>query len=303
MQDKAEINVRVSVITPAAKSWLRSSTKCRVLHVFPAACNLVNSQNSVLSLVKDQDSLSPFSALISNPVGSAPTEIRFVDWIDIDTPVSLSSTFLSIGEITLSVDHARLWNPQFTWTDFAPDTLGAAIPVIEESLSTVAPSGSLFDILHGGSFSGLLGIALSAWQELQSGLLSEDPMLIASGTRKLAGLGEGLTPAGDDFLLGIIYALRIIGQKNAEKTIQVIVQESTPRTTSLSAAWIYAAGLAEAGIIWHWFLRSIQSENADEIAAITRRIGTVGHTSGSDALAGFLAVSKLLNQRIIAEVR
>jgi hypothetical protein len=201
----------------------------------------------------------------------------------------------------LSADHARLWNPKFTWTDFALDSLGAAIPVIEESLSTIAPPGSLFDILDGGSYSGVLEIALSAWQEMKSGLLSSDPKLITNGTRKLAGLGEGLTPAGDDFILGILYALWIIGQKNADKSVQVIVQEATPRTTSLSAAWIEAAGSAEAGIIWHWFMRSIQSENAEEIAALTRRMGKVGHTSGSDALAGFLATAKLLIRCNIAD--
>lgn len=301
MQDRSTIDLHVLVITPAARSWLQSSHTCRVLHVFPAACNLVDADNSVLSLVKDQEALNPFSVLVSSSDGHNQDGIRFDKWLDIDSPTTITPGGMRIGDVNLSADHARLWNPQFTWEDIDPDKLGLSVPVIEENLSTVAPQGSLFDILRGGQFSGVRGIAQAAWREMKAGLLDGDSAVIASGARKLAGLGEGLTPAGDDFLLGLIYALWIMGNENTRQTVQDIVREATPRTTSLSATWLDAAGSGEAGIMWHWLMKAIQSASEAEVASLTLSMGQVGHTSGSDALAGFLAASMLLPDREIAK--
>jgi len=125
------------------------------------------------------------------------------------------------------------------------------------------------------------------------------PSLVAA--KKLAGLGQGLTPAGDDFILGAVLAAWII---HPPEVASVIAEEITnvvaPLTTSLSAAWLRSAGRGEAGILWHNFFDALLDPISD-LQAPTDKILSVGETSGADALAGFFGVMSAFKERIIDE--
>ncbi|NJN55086.1 MAG: DUF2877 domain-containing protein [Anaerolineae bacterium] len=65
-----------------------------------------------------------------------------------------------------------------------------------------------------------------------------------------------------------------------------------PCTTTLSAAWLKAAGRGEAGIAWHELGERL-SVNGDRWQATVTRILATGHSSGADALGGFTAVMSI----------
>jgi hypothetical protein len=103
-------------------------------------------------------------------------------------------------------------------------------------------------------------------------------------------LGVGLTPAGDDFLLGIIYGLWADGGREPARTRQIaacIAAAAAARTTTLSAAWLTAAARGEAGRPWHNLITALR-DNKNVPQTIDHILAT-GHTSGADALAGFIA--------------
>lgn len=291
------MEMQIKVATPAAQSWLKSSRNGGVLHVFPAACNFVDSGGTVLSLVKREEAINPFSMLVSNADGIYRNEFLFDMWLDIDSTVDISSTEFSVGEIKFTCQRARIWNPVVVWDDIHPERVMSSLPLIEDSLRSVAPRGSLFEMLDGGYVSEMHSGVKSAWHDLKSGLIGNDMSVVVSSVHSLAGLGEGLTPAGDDFLLGVIYSMWIMGEARDLSTISLIVSEAKPLTTKLSAAWLSAAGSGEAGIMWHWLMKAIQTGNEKEVTSIASRIGRVGHTSGADALSGFIASAKLLSDR------
>ena len=107
------------------------------------------------------------------------------------------------------------------------------------------------------------------------------------------GLGMGLTPAGDDFLMGALYAAWIIHPSAlASRLAQEIANVAAPLTTSLSAAWLRSAGRGEAGILWHEFFDALLVARTGSPACLQKameNICAVGETSGADALAGFLS--------------
>jgi len=110
-------------------------------------------------------------------------------------------------------------------------------------------------------------------------------------TSELAGLGIGLTPAGDDLIMGAIYAVWIIHPlKIASILAQEVADTAAPLTTSLSAAWLRSAGRGEAGILWHEFFDALVSGDASRIQETMKNILAVGETSGADALVGFISV-------------
>jgi hypothetical protein len=108
-------------------------------------------------------------------------------------------------------------------------------------------------------------------------------------TSQLAGLGNGLTPAGDDFILGTMLATWIIHPHEiAIKIAKEITETAAPLTTSLSAAWLRSAGRGEAGILWHELFDAMIIADAAQIQEAMEKILGVGETSGADALSGFI---------------
>jgi hypothetical protein len=107
--------------------------------------------------------------------------------------------------------------------------------------------------------------------------------------KQLAGLGVGLTPAGDDFIMGAMYATWIIHPLNVASVIaEEITKTAAALTTSLSAAWLRSAGRGEAGILWHQFFDALIAFEPSQIQAVIDKILAVGETSGADALMGFM---------------
>jgi hypothetical protein len=74
-----------------------------------------------------------------------------------------------------------------------------------------------------------------------------------------------------------------------------MVATAVPRTTTLSAAWLKAAGRGEANELWHTFTAQL-SANSDHWQQAYLAILETGHSSGADALWGFTAVANLIRQ-------
>jgi len=103
----------------------------------------------------------------------------------------------------------------------------------------------------------------------------------------LIGLGPGLTPSGDDYLGGMLVALRLSGRgAQADALWRWLEPRLAARTSAISAAHLAAAAAGEAHEALHVALTG--KWNLDALAA-------VGHCSGWDALAG--AVAALRNER------
>jgi hypothetical protein len=115
--------------------------------------------------------------------------------------------------------------------------------------------------------------------------------IFQKGVAKLAGLGIGATPAGDDWLVGGTLAFwSMLPDTKAESIGALIARIAAPRTTPLSAAWLRAAARGECHEHWHALLGSIQADDEGAAWAAATALIQHGHTSGADALTGFVMV-------------
>jgi len=131
---------------------------------------------------------------------------------------------------------------------------------------------------------------LQLFNSLASALVNADLPTSINATQKLAGLGIGLTPSGDDFIMGASLAAWIIHPADVAEVLAVEVTEvAAPLTTSLSGAWLRSAGRGEAGILWHQFFEALISADQTSIQESMDKILSVGETSGADALSGFIS--------------
>lgn len=109
----------------------------------------------------------------------------------------------------------------------------------------------------------------------------------------LKGAGVGLTPAGDDFICGMLYALFIKQPMNpGTSELREQIYLSATGENLLSNSFLY---FAKEGCFYEDFknlVESLAGASTSEIEKYTRAVLQNGETSGADMLAGFL---KILN--------
>jgi len=117
-------------------------------------------------------------------------------------------------------------------------------------------------------------------------------LLLAGGA--LVGLGEGLTPSGDDFLGGLLFGLR--QQECADfdeawidwDVVRDWVADAAPLTNRISHATLSDLAAGHGPEPLHALARETLSEGSREVVAgHAERVIRIGNTSGWDLLAGF----------------
>jgi hypothetical protein len=264
-------------ITDQVKSWLAVSQAARVLHVFEDVCNLINEHGEVLSVVTQKIGNGPFNLVIDEA-------IPFSDHLNAESKISIQSNRLTLEDVDIKIDKAKLWSPGSNWEMLYKkrnNILNQVVSLPKWELSFKQEIAS--------SQSALLAMTPSTGT-LVPAIASADISNSLDAAKQLAGLGQGLTPSGDDFILGSILAAWVIHPKIiAEILAEEIANAAAPLTTSLSAAWLRSGGRGEVGILWHNFFNALIVNDARAIQMHITELLSIGHTSGADALAGFMS--------------
>jgi len=117
----------------------------------------------------------------------------------------------------------------------------------------------------------------------------------ADPVRDLVGLGPGLTPSGDDVLIGALTLLDALGERRAHAKLAYAVSLVPPGLTSpLSRCFLRVAAAGHVGEGLHEAVSSIVRGDADRAIAAIR---TIGHSSGWDMMAGIVAALDVVTSR------
>jgi Protein of unknown function (DUF2877) len=114
----------------------------------------------------------------------------------------------------------------------------------------------------------------------------------AHAAADLIGLGPGLTPSGDDFLIGALAMLDALEQTNTHAALGEAILATASRTSPLSASLLRAATAGHVGENLHTMVAAVIAGDAEAALAAAAR---VGHTSGWDALAGAVVTARNAN--------
>ena len=109
----------------------------------------------------------------------------------------------------------------------------------------------------------------------------------------LAGRGVGLTPSGDDILLGFTFALMLFGKfVHWERAISIGINKET--TTAISMAYLTAllSGYVSEPLLQ--FSALMNCNGSGLVREKTLAVAAFGHTSGVDVLFGFYMGLKFL---------
>ena len=132
------------------------------------------------------------------------------------------------------------------------------------------------------------GAVLSEARVLQQALRDGDERRAIAAAAALGGLGEGSTPAGDDYLIGVVHALLSSGDGDSSRLAASLAAAAAPRTTARSGEWLVAASCGEASPRWASLLAALPAGDVEATRRAAADVRRSGHTSGAFSLRGFL---------------
>jgi Protein of unknown function (DUF2877) len=190
-----------------------------------------------------------------------------------------------LGErIALSIAGAALWRPA---------ALGASGPPAVESLQKAAAHR----VPEEGLGCLVLGKHNAVAMHAQPGLEALDRWIVGNTLEQeaeaLIGLGPGITPSGDDYLGGVLVALRLSGRTTQAQSLwRWLEPRLAGRTSTLSAAHLAAAAEGEGHEALHECLHTLLG-GARPWELVLGGLDGMGDCSGWDALAGAMAVLRV----------
>lgn len=129
------------------------------------------------------------------------------------------------------------------------------------------------------------------FEALMTGIVTTNNFLIIEGVHGIMGVGPGLTPSGDDFLVGFLAGLTHCRPERMTQATAVMARclerDATEFTTSVSAAYMRCAAKGEYHQYVTEFINAFCAGTGENLQTAAERLITLGHYSGTDLLLGF----------------
>jgi hypothetical protein len=307
LQEMAETRIVARSVSRQVCEWLgRGLQAARVLAAFDRVCNLVTGGGDVIALVAPQIGDGPLNVVLGGADGLfGRAQVGKEVLCDRDRLLVYDGARAHCFQVDLR--EAATWEPCPGWAGLRAqrgqmrspvDALWALCSVhkprsaLEPLLGAMHPADDSHLEAQPG-WDGLNGIVLDRAAEAAADLCAGwggNGERLRRGGEALAGLGQGLTPAGDDYMGGAMLAAWL-AHPEPSWFCQTLAQAAAPRTTTLSAAFLRAAARGQCSADWHRLLGALVEGAEADVVAAGRHVSGFGATSGVDALIGFLHLS------------
>ena len=197
--------------------------------------------------------------------------------------------------LEIRLDGSARWSPRFPKPDLVDDGRTARWRRRAVATRAVArdraSAGGLGTLLRRDTArddrAGAVAIARPIVAELIVALGAGDRPTATGLAGGLIGLGPGLTPSGDDLLVGIEAALHALDRPTAGFMARAL-DGVEDRTTALAATRLRHAAAGEFAERLHMLLGALLGSDEAIIVAAVERATAWGATSGTDCLLGVL---------------
>ena len=169
------------------------------------------------------------------------------------------------------------------------DSSRTAIRAILRVLALTKPTG--FGLLMRGATPLFpLSHRVDAARGLAAACAAGDAAALSRLAMLLLGVGAGLTPSGDDFVGGALFALRMMHPGQDWQTAsQAIVAHAAHRTHLISATLLSDLADGHSYAALHAFADAIARADTDNAVRHALDLVSIGSSSGWDMLTGFMA--------------
>ena len=294
---KQSPSATVTQLGAFARSCLTPGQRGSVLAAFSRAVYLLTNAGELLWIVTEEASMHRRCVQISSPLpglaAGSPFHVQ-------DQRLMIDSTFV------FDMEDAHVWH--------APHLNTRQVLEITELSTRVQTLYSNLDISQAKGFGNLIPNILSLSQnesinplpefadsilvfanpivtEMAYACLEHQSSRISKNMDALIGLGAGLTPSGDDFLGGLLFAIKNIQtvylDLNFDCAISIEPYGSQTNLISFTLLRDLASGYAVAPL--HTVINGLFSiENFEHIYPSVSQLTQIGHSTGWDMLTGLL---------------
>ncbi len=205
------------------------------------------------------------------------------------------------SDVVVDLAAARLWRPPLFERDPAPATLAAAAGRLRSALNQVGEPLGLGTLLVGRApefplassrpAARELARACAAWARAGRGARDEAAAAVRAAAA-LIGLGPGLTPSGDDFVGGALFARALLTRGAADaawcRAVAEVRALARARTHPVSAALLADLAGGQGWAPLHALVGTLAAGGGAAAIGPAREVTRIGHSSGWDLLAGLL---------------
>jgi hypothetical protein len=216
--------------------------------------------------------------------------------------VSASASCIRVGEcFQLSMQSVDAWSGTLPAFNADLHRLAANLFTVKSRLGRLGKAGGMVpDPLHAGGWAGEVSALLGRTAALLRWSLSRgDCDAAVRHARSLLGLGPGLTPSGDDFLVGLFAVLNVARSPAPEwrSLGKHTLDGADALTNAISLAALREAADGRVRESMVELLRQMMLGTSAGIAAPMARVLAIGSTSGADIVAGMVSGIELLLER------
>jgi hypothetical protein len=274
----------------------RTDFDAAVHSVFQSAMNLrLNGGNSLHTLVTSNEADLPQGIRVDTPADFSFEICRAGE------PVTCRNDSLRFGYLTINLRGAGCWKCDLPSLggDMTNAAVAAAWQCTWDALNKrqiQAGAEIIAQDLFRSDETIRAGVSRKAGQAMR-GLLDAARRFdstVASALNALIGLGSGLTPSGDDLLVGYSAGLWCTVLDKSER-IQFIsdlgkaIIHHSQKTNDISRTYLYHASRGQVSSRLADLAQEIcRGENSDHLLLTAESAMQVGHTSGMDAVTGLL---------------
>jgi hypothetical protein len=203
--------------------------------------------------------------------------------------------------ISIDLRQAKRWKcelPDLEADEISPPVVVAWLAVwqaLEERQRRTGADICAVELLHRKLPRGeiITGIMSRLIHELVNAARSLDPAFEMS-VAGLIGLGQGLTPSGDDFLVGFLTGLRCLIGKKAERVtffsnLEKMVIKFSHQTNDISRTYLYHARRGQVSSSLVALVTAIaRGDDTDHLLHTAEEAMRIGHCSGMETVTGLL---------------
>lgn len=246
----------------------------RVHSRFEHAVNMMNDSGEMITLLTQDLPNAPNTLLVNMDNFNAL-------YFDQDDSLMVSSNDLKLGEeLFVMNEETHLWNDQL------PTLKYKDLSSIQERIDRFLCNNSepLFDIENK-----IYEKLDECYRNIIHACLHQQYNELSGYIQQTIGLGLGLTPSGDDRLVGFLlgcFASSAVNESIID-AIQLTINNSQNRTNEISYAMLHSAG---QGRFNEWCINLIYAVNQSDDTVLDdaiQKVFSIGSRSGGDMLKGF----------------
>lgn len=244
----------------------------------------------------------------SRDIGSGPLHVLCDPWPSaafvVGQTVTIAANVICVDDAPLvNTARAPVWRPKPApaWT---PAQLQAGLEFAGQFWSTMPVDEGLAALgltQVPETTSPLLATARPGVQALERIAAGERAPADDAALADLIGLGPGLTPSGDDVLIGALLALTSLGRDDTRDALWAACISALDRTGDISRAHLEAAARGYGAAVLHDAIHVIASGNTENIAPALVAVSAIGHTSGRDGMTGALIALRAVARALMPE--